>query len=67
MKIMKYIIDYFTALLATILLLGAAIVALAIALPLSPLLAVGVAAWPYIEENYEKDKEMEKNGTDTNN
>lgn len=64
---MKYIIDYITALLATILLLSAAIVALAIALPLSPLLAVGVAAWPYIEESYYKDKEMEKNGTDTNN
>ena len=64
---MKYIIDYLTALLATILLLAACIVALAIALPLSPLLAVGVAAWPYIEESYYKDKEMEKNGTDTNN
>ena len=64
---MKYIIDYITALLATILLLAACIVALAIALPLSPLLAVGVAAWPYIEESYYKDKEMEKNGTDTNN
>lgn len=64
---MKYIIDYITALLATILLLVAAIVALAIALPLSPILAVGVAAWPYIEENYEKDKEAEKNGTDTAN
>lgn len=64
---MKYIIDYITALLATILLLCAAIVALAIALPLSPLLAVGVAAWPYIEEQYEKDKEMEKNGTDSDN
>lgn len=63
---MKYIIDYITALLATILLLSAAIVALAIALPLSPLLAVGVAAWPYIEESYEKDKELNKNGT-TNN
>ena len=64
---MRYIIDYITALLATVLLLSAAIVALAIALPLSPILAVGVAAWPYIEEQYEKDKEMEKNGTDTNN
>ena len=63
---MKYIIDYITALLAIILLLSAAIVALAIALPLSPILAVGVAAWPYIEEQYNKDKEMEKNGT-TNN
>ena len=64
---MKYLIDYITALLAIILLLLAAIVALAIALPLSPLLAVGVAAWPYIEEQYEKDKEMTNNGTDTNN
>ena len=64
---MKYIIDYITALLATILLLCAAIVALAIALPLSPLLAVGVAAWPYIEESYNKDKEMKDNGTDTAN
>lgn len=64
---MKYIIDYITALLATILLLAAAIAALAIALPLSPILAVGVAAWPYIEESYEKDKEMKDNGTDTNN
>ena len=64
---MKYIIDYITALLATILLLCACIVALAIALPLSPILAVGVAAWPYIEEQYEKDKEMEKNGTDSDN
>ena len=64
---MKYIIDYITALLATILLLSAGIVALAIALPLSPLLAVGVAAWPYIEEQYNKDKEMEKNGTDSDN
>ena len=64
---MKYIIDYITALLAIILLLCACIVALAIALPLSPLLAVGVAAWPYIEESYEKDKEMEKNGTDSDN
>ena len=63
---MKYIIDYITALLATILLLSAAIVALAIALPLSPLLAVGVAAWPYLEEEYEKDKELKENGT-TNN
>lgn len=64
---MKYIIDYITALLATILLLAACVVALAIALPLSPILAVGVAAWPYIEESYEKDKEMTDNGTDTNN
>ena len=64
---MKYIIDYITALLATILLLAACIVALAIALPLSPILAVGVAAWPYIEEQYEKDKEMTNNGTDTAN
>ena len=63
---MKYIIDYITALLAIILLFAACIVALAVALPLSPLLAVGVAAWPYLEESYEKDKEMEKNGT-TNN
>ena len=64
---MKYIIDYITALLAIILLLAAAIVALALALPLSPLLAVGVAAWPYIEESYENDKEMTNNGTDANN
>ena len=64
---MKYIIDYITALLATILLLSTCIVALAIALPLSPLLAVGVAAWPYIEEQYEKDKEMTNNGTDSAN
>lgn len=64
---MKYIIDYITALLAIILLLCACIVALAIALPLSPILAVGVAAWPYIEEQYNKDKEMEKNGTDSDN
>ena len=64
---MRYIIDYITALLAIILLLAACIVALAIALPLSPLLAVGVAAWPYIEEQYNKDKEMEKHGTDSNN
>ena len=64
---MKYIIDYITALLATILLLAACIVALAIALPLSPILAVGVAAWPYIEEQYNKDKELRKNGTDTAN
>ena len=64
---MRYIIDYITALLATILLLAACIAALAIALPLSPLLAVGVAAWPYIEEQYNKDKEMEKNGTDSDN
>ena len=60
---MKYIIDYITALLAILLLLCAAVVALAVALPLSPLLAVGVAAWPYIEESYYKDKESEKNGT----
>lgn len=64
---MKYIIDYITALLAIILLLAACVVALAIALPLSPLLAVGVAAWPYIEESYNNDKEMKNNGTDTNN
>lgn len=64
---MKYIIDYITALLATILLFCACIVALAIALPLSPLLAVGVAAWPYIEEQYNNDKEMKQNGTDTTN
>lgn len=64
---MKYIIDYITALLAIILLLCAAIVALAIALPLSPILAVGVAAWPYIEEQYNKDKEMDNDGTDTAN
>ena len=64
---MKYIIDYITALLAIILLFAACFVALAIALPLSPLLAVGVAAWPYIEESYEKNKEMEKNGTDSDN
>lgn len=64
---MKYIIDYITALLAIILLLSAAIVALAIALPLSPLLAVGVAAWPYIEESYYKDKEMNENGTESDN
>ena len=63
---MKYIIDYITALLATILLLCACIAALAIALPLSPLLAVGVAAWPYIEEEYEKDKEMDNDGTTDN-
>lgn len=67
MKILQYIVDYITALLATILLLCAAIVALGIALPLSPLLAVGVAAWPYVEEQYEKDKESEKNGTDSTN
>ena len=63
---MKYIIDYITALLATILLLAVCIAALAIALPLSPILAVGVAAWPYIEEQYNKDKEMDNDGT-TNN
>lgn len=63
---MKYIIDYITALLAIILLLAACVVALAIALPLSPILAVGVAAWPYLEEQYEKDKEMDNDGT-TNN
>lgn len=67
MKIMKYIIDYLTALLAILLLLAACIVALAVALPLSPLLAVGVAAWPYIEEQYNKDKEMKENGTDSDN
>lgn len=64
---MRYIVDYITALLAIILLFCACIVALAIALPLSPLLAVGVAAWPYIEEQYNNDKESEKNGTDTAN
>ena len=64
---MKYIIDYITALLAILLLLAAAIVALAIALTLSPLLAVGVAAWPYIEEEYEKNKEMDNDGTDSDN
>ena len=64
---MRYIIDYITALLAIILLLCACIVALAIALPLSPLLAVGVAAWPYIEEQYNNDKEMKNNGTDSDN
>ena len=64
---MKYIIDYITALLAIILLLAACVVALAIALPLSPILAVGVAAWPYIEESYNKDKEMNENGTDSDN
>ena len=63
---MKYIIDYITALLAILLLLSACIVALAVALPLSPILAVGVAAWPYIEEQYNKDKEMDNDGT-TNN
>ena len=63
---MRYIIDYITALLATILLLAACFVALAIALPLSPLLAVGVAAWPYIEEQYNKDKEMDNDGTTDN-
>ena len=63
---MKYIIDYITSLLAIILLLCACIVALAIALPLSPLLAVGVAAWPYIEEQYNNDKELKENGA-TNN
>ena len=63
---MKYIIDYITALLATILLLSAFVVALAIALPLSPILAVGVAAWPYIEESYYKDKEMDNDGTTSN-
>lgn len=62
MKILNYIIDYITALLAIILLFCAAFVALAIALPLSPLLAVGVAAWPYMEERYEKEKEMKENG-----
>ena len=63
---MRYIIDYITALLAIILLLAACIVALAIALPLSPILAVGVAAWPYIEESYYKDKEMDNDGTTSN-
>lgn len=59
---MKYIIDYITALLAILLLLAVAIAALAVALPLSPILAVGVAAWPYIEEQYNNDKEMTNNG-----
>ena len=63
---MKYIIDYITALLAIILLLCLCIVALAIALPLSPILAVGVAAWPYIEEQYNNDKELKENGTTDN-
>ena len=67
MKILQKIVDYIIALLATILLFAACIVALAIALPLSPLLAVGVAAWPYLEEEYEKDKELRKNGTDSDN
>lgn len=58
---MKYVIDYITALLATILLLCVCIVALAIALPLSPILAAGVAGWPYVEEKYYK--EMKNNGT----
>lgn len=59
MKILRYIIDYITALLATIILLTAAFVALAIALPLSPILAAGVAYWPYFEKNY---KEMDNDG-----
>lgn len=62
MKILNYIIDYITALLAIILLLCAAFVALAIALPLSPILAVAVAAWPYFEEQYNNEKEMKENG-----
>ena len=57
------ILEYITALLATILLLAACIVALALALPLSPLLAAGVAAWPYMEEKYYNDKETNENGT----
>ena len=57
------IIEYITALLATILLLCACIVALAIALPLSPILAIGVAAWPYVEEKYYSNKEMDNDGT----
>ena len=66
MKILQKIVDYIIALLATILLLCAAVVALALALALSPILAVGVAAWPYIEEQYEKDKELNENGTTDN-
>lgn len=62
MKILQYIIDYITALLATLLLLSALFVALAIALPLSPILAAGVAYWPYFEEQYYKNKEMENDG-----
>ena len=62
MKILRYIIDYITALLATIILLAAAFVALALAVPLSPVLAAGVAAWPYMEENYYKNKEMDNDG-----
>ena len=61
MTILQKIVEYITALLATILLLSAAIVALALALPLSPILAAGVVAWPYFEEKY--NKEMEQNGT----
>lgn len=66
MKILQYILDYITALLATILLLAAAIIALGIALGLSPILALAVAAWPYAEEQYYKNKEMEENGTTDN-
>lgn len=62
MKILNYIVDYMTALLATILLLCAALVALALAVPLSPILAAGVAAWPYLEEQYNKEKELNENG-----
>lgn len=62
MKVLNYIIDYITALLATILLFSAAFVALAVALPLSPILAAGVAAWPYFEEQYNEEKEMKENG-----
>ncbi len=62
MKILQYIIDYITALLATIILLSAAIIALALALPLSPILAVAVARWPYFEEKYNKEKELKENG-----
>jgi len=66
MKILKTIIEYITALLATIILLAAAFVALALAVPLSPVLAAGVAAWPYFEENYYKNKEMDNDGNATN-
>ena len=62
MKILKTIIEYITALLATIILLTAVLVALALAVPLSPVLAAGVAAWPYLEEQYNKEKELNENG-----
>ena len=62
MKILQYIIDYITALLATILLLCAALAALALAVPLTPILALAVAAWPYFEEQYNEEKEMKENG-----